>query len=271
MLEAALGPDASSAATLNAGATNPQPGWPGQPGPWPGQPGQPQPGQPGPWPGQPGQPGPGQPGPWPGQPGQPGPWPGQPGQPGPWPGQPGQPGPWPGQPGQPGPWPGQPGPYGPPQQPCPGPPGAPHQPGQQKGAVLPLPYNIDIPGGWMPQKMIKISGTIKKNVDRFGIDVYSGNDTVFHFNARFNEYGRQALVRNSRINNQWGREEREALKFPFKPGEKFEILILGEPNQYKVAVDGQHSLEYKHRFKTLKEVTKVSIYGDISLHEMHWL
>ncbi|XP_072895084.1 galectin-3b [Hemitrygon akajei] len=240
-LEDALGPDASSAAKLNAGATNPQPGQPGQPGPWP------QPGQPGAWPQ------PGQPGAWP-QPGQPGAWP-QPGQPGAWP-QPGQPGAWPSQPGQPG----QPGPWGP----------WPGQPGQLGPAVGPLtlPFEIPFQGGWIPGKMLTVEGTINMNIDKFAINVCAGQDIVFHFNVRFREDGHhQVIVRNSKFNNVWGNEERAVPHFPFRKGERFEILILGEPEQYKMAVNKQHFLEYRHRYKSLKEVTKVSIYGDITLHK----
>ncbi|XP_078263371.1 uncharacterized protein LOC144597713 [Rhinoraja longicauda] len=286
-LEDALGPEPPSGSTNpQLGQSGPQPGQPGQPGPWPGQPGQPgpwpgqpgQPGQPGPWPGQPGQPGPwpgqpGQPGPWPGQPGQPGqpgPWPGQPGQPGPWPGQPGQPGqpgPWPGQPGQPGPWPGQPWQQGPlPGQPGPQP-GQPGPPGSTTKALT-VPYDFPI-RGWPPNKVLTIEATIKTNVNLFAINVCTGHDIAFHFNVRFKEEGNhQAIVRNCCVNNVWGPEERDIPHFPFKKGEKFELLILGEPNQYKVAVNKQHFIQFKHRSKNLGQVTNVNVYGDIMLHKM---
>ncbi|XP_067895283.1 galectin-3-like isoform X2 [Heterodontus francisci] len=261
MLEDALDVDSSSAAKLNAGGTNPQPVWPApQPGSWPGYNPYAPPGQPGPY-APPGQPGPYAP------PGQPGPY-APPGQPGPY-APPGQPGPY-APPGQPGPYapPGQPGPYAPP---MPAPfrsPGAPNQPGQ-KDPVLPVPYELAIPGGWTPQKMIKIIGTVKKNVDKFAFDIHCGQDIAFHFNVRFREDGyQQVIVRNCKINNAWGGEERAAPKFPFKQEERFEILILGESNQYRVAVNNQHLLEFRHRYKTLKDVTKVSIYGDITLHAM---
>ncbi|XP_069773074.1 galectin-3-like isoform X2 [Narcine bancroftii] len=269
--------DALDCDPSNTGATNPKPGQlghqgpqPGFPGTWPGQPGQP--GQQGPWPGQSGQPGPwpgqpGQPGPWPGQPGQPGqpgPWPGQPGQPGPWPGQPGQPGPWPGQPGQPGPWPGQPG------QPGPGP----KQPGQPRAtaSTLNVPYDFPLREAWTPFKMLTVDATIKMNADKFTIDVYSGQNIVFHLNVRFKEDGHnQAIVRNSRVKNVWGAEERSIPYFPFKEGEKFNLLILGDPNQFKVAMNKQHLIIFKHKLKNLNEVTKINIYGDIILHNVAML
>ncbi|GCB78693.1 hypothetical protein scyTo_0016856 [Scyliorhinus torazame] len=144
---------------------------------------------------------------------------------------------------------------------------APNQPGQG-GAALPVPYELSLPGGWEPQKMIRIVGTAKTNVDNFIIDVRSGPDILFHFSVRFNDWGQEVIVRNSMINNSWGGEEREAPRFPFKPGQKFEILLLAEPTQYKMAVNNQHLLEYRHRYKTLKDITKVVIHGDISLQAM---
>ncbi|XP_067847680.1 galectin-3b [Heptranchias perlo] len=264
-LEDALGPDPSSAAKLNSGSTNPQPAWPApQPG-WPA----PQPGWPAPqseWPApQSGWPAP-QPGPY-GPPGQAGPY-GPPGQAGPY-GPPGQAGPY-GPPGQAGPYgpPGQAGPV--PPMPAPfGSPGVPNQPVPPGGAVLPVPYEIALPGGWIPQKMIRIMGTVKMNVDGFVVDVYCDKDIAFHFSARFKEGGcHQVIVRNNRIHDAWGREERAAPRFPFKPGERFEMLILGDPTQYRVAVNNQHLLEFKHRSNTLNQVTRVSIRGDINLHAM---
>lgn len=236
-LEDAFGDDFASGTKLNQGQPGPLSGQPGQPGHWPGQPGQQ--------------------GPWPGQPGPQGPWPGQPG---PWAVQPGQPGPWPAQPGKPGPWAGQPGQQGPPGQP--GPPGP-------TPRALTLPFNFPIQGGWPPMKMLTIEASIKPNVDKFAIDVCAGHDTAFHFNVRFKEDGyQQAIVRNSKFNNVWGSEERAIPNFPFKKGEKFELLILGEPHQYRVAVNKQHFTQFAHRSHKLSQVTNVNIYGDITLHKM---
>ncbi|XP_069773075.1 galectin-5-like isoform X3 [Narcine bancroftii] len=194
------------------------------------------------------------------QPGFPGTWPGQPGQPGqqgPWPGQSGQPGPWPGQPGQPGPWPGQPG-----------------QPGQPRAtaSTLNVPYDFPLREAWTPFKMLTVDATIKMNADKFTIDVYSGQNIVFHLNVRFKEDGHnQAIVRNSRVKNVWGAEERSIPYFPFKEGEKFNLLILGDPNQFKVAMNKQHLIIFKHKLKNLNEVTKINIYGDIILHNVAML
>ncbi len=57
-----------------------------------------------------------------------------------------------------------------------------------------------------------------------------GNDIAFHLNPRFNEGGRQVIVRNSMIRNQWGKEERELPSFPFVPGKPFEVSMA--PNLF---------------------------------------
>lgn len=60
-------------------------------------------------------------------------------------------------------------------------------------------------------------------VFRITVDLSTGRDLAFHFNPRFNESGRQVIVRNSCIGGQWGAEERELRHFPFFPGQPFEV------------------------------------------------
>lgn len=51
-----------------------------------------------------------------------------------------------------------------------------------------------------------------------------GNDIAFHINPRFSEGGKQVLVRNHKLGERWGAEERD-LKgpFPFALGSPFEV------------------------------------------------
>ena len=51
-----------------------------------------------------------------------------------------------------------------------------------------------------------------------------GYDIPFHINPRFSEGGKQVLVRNHKVGERWGKEERD-LKgpFPFAPGSSFEV------------------------------------------------
>ncbi|KAF7645905.1 hypothetical protein LDENG_00196780 [Lucifuga dentata] len=261
--------DSSGGSNPSVGSVFPgssHPTWPGQTNPeggmWPGPPSQP--GAPGGWSGPPSQPG--APGVWPGQPSQPGApgvWPGQPSQPG-------APGVWPGQPSQPsapGVWPGQPSQAG--QHPQPSTPGGwsgpPCGPSVQAQTNLTVPYTQEIPGGLHDGKVITIAGKIKHNPNKLTVDLCTRSDLVFHFNPRFNEGGRKVIVTNSCIGDCWGKEEREYTRFPFIPGQNFEIKITCTSNSFKVDMDNQHLLEFKHRIPNPGSITTLNIYYDLTL------
>ncbi|XP_061700702.1 galectin-3-like isoform X5 [Syngnathoides biaculeatus] len=243
-----------------------------------------------PWPGasnQPNQP------PWPGasnqpnQPNQP-PWPGasnQPNQP-PWPGASNQPGrpPWPGAPTDPtrngqqvaggagsgggGWWPGQP-------------PAAGGGPGSSKGTgdwpapspgtaadssvSLSVPFSQKIPDGLRTGSVINIKGTIKPNANKVTVDLCTARELAFHFNPRFNENGKKAIVRNSRIGGRWGNEERNLPRFPFAAGQPFELRIECASDMFKVFVQGSHLLDFRHRLPNVGQIQKVDIYNDVTL------
>ncbi|XP_059770259.1 galectin-3 [Balaenoptera ricei] len=252
------------------GSGNPNPqGWPGA---WGNQPagagGYPGASYPGAYPGQ------APPGPYPGQ-GPPGGYPGQ-APPGAYPGPtaPGYPGPT--APGYPGPTaPGYPGPAAPGAYPGPGvypPPGQPSAPGAYPAAgpygspsgPLNVPYDLPFSGGVMPRMLITILGTVKPNANRLALDFKTGNDVAFHFNPRFNEDNRRVIVCNSKLNNNWGKEERQTV-FPFESGKPFKIQVLVEADHFKVAVNDAHLLQYSHRVKNLREISKLGISGDINL------
>ncbi|KAM9341401.1 galectin-3b isoform 2-T3 [Symphorus nematophorus] len=251
-------------------------GWPSggnnQPaggGVWPSQPNAPT--WPGPSPGFPGGPSPS-----PGFPGGSSPSPGFPGGPSPNPGFPGGPSPnptWPSGGGGGGAWPspqpsapggGWPSPGGPGPAPGPGPgPG----PGFPAGPQLNLavPFHHKLPTGVYDKLLFTIAGTIKPNADKFTLDLSSGKDIAFHFNPRFNDEGRKVIVRNSFINKEWGKEERELTNFPFVQGKNFEMKILCTNTEYKVAVNGAHLLTFRHRFRNLSSIHLLAIYYDVTL------
>lgn len=57
-----------------------------------------------------------------------------------------------------------------------------------------------------------------------------------------------------------------------KPGEPscvlcFQMIIYCDVREFKVAVNGVHSLEYKHRFKELSKIDTLEVDGDIHLLE----
>ncbi|NWX33163.1 LEG3 protein, partial [Notiomystis cincta] len=221
------------------------PGYPGAPGAYPGAPG-PYPGAPGPYPGAPGA-YPGAPGPYPGAPGA---YPGAPGA------YPGAPGAYPGGPAGPGAYPGAPGAF----------PGAPAATGPFPApGQPPIPFELPLQTGLVPRLLITITGTVNPNPDRFSLDFKRGNDVAFHFNPRFNEDHKKVIVCNSKFQNNWGKEERTAPRFPFEAGKPFKLQILCETDHFKVAVNDAHLLQYNFREKRLNEVTKLCIRGDIAL------
>ena len=73
------------------------------------------------------------------------------------------------------------------------------------------------------------------------------------------------FVRNSYLHDSWGEEEKEVTNFPFSPGMYFELIIFCDAHQFKVAVNGVHTLEYKHRFKQLEKINLLEVTGDVQL------
>uniref|UniRef100_A0A3B3TPG3 Galectin n=1 Tax=Poecilia latipinna TaxID=48699 RepID=A0A3B3TPG3_9TELE len=200
-------------------------------------------------------------GPWPPAPNPT--WPG--GQPAPnptWPG--GQPAPnpmWPG--GQPASNPAWPGGQSGGNNMWPG--GNPSQPTAPGG----FPSGPDVlPMGIYDKLLITIRGTVKPNAEKFAVNLSAGNDIAFHFNPRFNEAGRKALVRNSLIGEKWGKEERNVNQFPFVLGQPFEMKILCTNTEFKVAVNNSHVLEYKHRLTNLRSINKLGILFDLTLSDV---
>ncbi|CAH2252960.1 galectin-8 isoform X1 [Pelobates cultripes] len=130
-----------------------------------------------------------------------------------------------------------------------------------------LPYAANIPGGFVPGRTMAIKGEIKRDAKRFAIDLRptGSTDIALHLNPRMKE---KVFVRNTYLYESWGEEERCLSEFPFQQEMYFEIIIRCEANHYKVAVNGIHQLEYKHRFKDLNKINLVSIGGDIFLFDV---
>ncbi|KAJ7416514.1 Galectin-8 [Pitangus sulphuratus] len=87
-------------------------------------------------------------------------------------------------------------------------------------------------------------------------------DIALHLNPRVKN---KVFVRNSYLHDSWGEEEKEVANFPFSPGMYFELIIFCDAYQFKVAVNGVHTLEYKHRFKQLEKINVVEVTGDVHL------
>ncbi|XP_053768043.1 galectin-5-like isoform X2 [Desmodus rotundus] len=125
------------------------------------------------------------------------------------------------------------------------------------------PYFTAIPGGLSPYKSITVLGNILSSADSMHINLRCGNDIAFHLNPRFNQ---NTLVRNTQINGSWGPEETclpQAM--PFYRGQGFSVCITCDDISFKVAVNGQHLLNYNHRLKDLPAINVLEVGGDIQL------
>ncbi|RXN19251.1 galectin-3-like isoform X2 [Labeo rohita] len=138
-----------------------------------------------------------------------------------------------------------------------------------KLVLMTVPFDLPLQSGAYNKMVITIVGEVKPNAKHFTVNLNRGNDIAFHLNPRFNEGGKQAIVRNSMIGNKWGGEERELSSFPFVLGKPFELKILCTDTEYKVAVNKSHLLEYKHRIRELNQIRGLSVYNDVILNSVN--
>uniref|UniRef100_A0A3Q3W2Q1 Galectin n=1 Tax=Mola mola TaxID=94237 RepID=A0A3Q3W2Q1_MOLML len=122
-----------------------------------------------------------------------------------------------------------------------------------------VPYNLNLARGVYDKMMMTILGHVKPNAK-------IGNDIAFHINPRFNEGGKQIVVRNHKVGERWGTEERE-LKgpFPFALGSPFEMKILCSHEAFRVAVNNIPLFEFQHRVRDLNRIDRINILHDVVL------
>uniref|UniRef100_A0A5F9DDC2 Galectin n=1 Tax=Oryctolagus cuniculus TaxID=9986 RepID=A0A5F9DDC2_RABIT len=130
-----------------------------------------------------------------------------------------------------------------------------------------LPFVARLNSSMGPGRTVVIKGEVNTGAKGFNVDLIAGKskDIALHLNPRLNM---KAFVRNSFLQESWGEEERNITCFPFSPGMYFEMIIYCDVREFKVAINGVHSLEYKHRFKELSSIDTLEIDGDIHLLEL---
>nr|XP_027194464.1 galectin-9-like isoform X1 [Dermatophagoides pteronyssinus]XP_027194465.1 galectin-9-like isoform X2 [Dermatophagoides pteronyssinus] len=115
-----------------------------------------------------------------------------------------------------------------------------------------------------PGSIIQAKGQSQPDSNFFAISLQCGSslnfndDVALYLSLAFSPPPR--IIRNSLISGQWGPEESFG-GFPTNPGAPFEILISIEPNEYRIAINGQHFTEYHHRLP-FERITHVSLTGD---------
>ncbi|NWU93581.1 LEG8 protein, partial [Upupa epops] len=127
-----------------------------------------------------------------------------------------------------------------------------------------VPYVGKFDTALHPGSTVAVRGEVNKYCKSFAINLKTSDskDVALHLNPRMKG---QVFVRNSYLHDSWGEEETELAHFPFSPGMYFEVIIFCEAHQFKVAVNGVHTLDYKHRFKQLEKISIVEVTGDVTL------
>ncbi|VEN62223.1 unnamed protein product, partial [Callosobruchus maculatus] len=91
------------------------------------------------------------------------------------------------------------------------------------------------------------------------------DDTSLHISVRLNQ---GYIARNSYKDGAWG-DEQGSGKLPIGQAQSWEILILIDQNDYKLAVNGQHFCEFPFRIP-LSEVSHILIDGDVTITLISW-
>ncbi|XP_013866835.1 galectin-8 [Austrofundulus limnaeus] len=129
---------------------------------------------------------------------------------------------------------------------------------------LSVPYKGSILKGLSPGQHITIKGQVSMYPHSFTVNLCNSKtqNIALHLNPRMKS---GVFIRNSYLDESWGQEEREQPVFPFSSGEYFEILLLIQPHQFKLAVNGSHLFEFRHRVQDLSSVDQLEIMGDLEL------
>lgn len=121
-----------------------------------------------------------------------------------------------------------------------------------------------------PGRVVAITGTVPHNPHRFIVNLQCGgapasvSDLALHVSVRFDD---RCVVRNSQQGSGWQSEERGALPHSLRPGAHFQMLLLCEGHGFKIAFNGQHFCEFRHRMP-YQRVTHVSVEGSVTIHNV---
>ncbi|XP_053567910.1 galectin-8 isoform X2 [Bombina bombina] len=127
-----------------------------------------------------------------------------------------------------------------------------------------VPYTGTLPIVMGAGRTVVVKGEVNKNAKLFAIDLKPSDskDIALHLNPRMKQ---KLFVRNTYLYDSWGEEENQLNHFPFSPEMYFELIIYCEAQKFKVAVNGVHLFEYKHRYKDLSKINTITINGDVQL------
>lgn len=122
-----------------------------------------------------------------------------------------------------------------------------------------------------PGTLVKVAVRPRPNATRFAVNLQTGpslnprDDIALHVSPCFSPPPR--VVRNSIRNGNWELEEAWGNGSVISPHQPMEIMILTEPDQFKIAINGAHYCEFKHRM-SYGDITHLSIDGDVDIERI---
>ncbi|GBN93353.1 Galectin-8, partial [Araneus ventricosus] len=134
-----------------------------------------------------------------------------------------------------------------------------------------IPFIGPLPQPLQPGNLVRISGVVGSSATCFSISLQNGsnsyqrNDISLHLSPVFTSPPR--VVRTYLENQQWGPEESHGPYFPFAVDQEFEILILVESDQFKIAVNGQHFTEFQYKLP-LQSISHIAVDGDVTINSI---
>ncbi|GAA6236320.1 galectin-8 [Lates japonicus] len=132
---------------------------------------------------------------------------------------------------------------------------------------LSIPFRGELGKGLSVGQSFTIKAETKHNAHSFCVNLRTSgsSDIALHLTPRLKS---RTFVRNSFLSECWGPEETKLDSFPFSAGQYFEMIILCDSQQFRVAVNGIPQLDYKHRVKDLIRINQVEVRGDLKLQDI---